>query len=541
MTPHVHFCSRSFLFSSVQNDDTNVEACSRTYHGWRIFTPAWNLKGVTVEFVVRRERPNWVVYPRTSNCENKQLSWDGTSWRGRQKISESTSWRHICKDCGNIHEHREQLDPSLGVMQGGHKHHRNSNAPTFADRDPNKTLFAENDVRITAWQWSNILYRIRRAVLENEATFLKPKTEYGVRQPQPSIQTTIFCWILCICANDEQKQSVTRGIGHSQSVTILRDCHHGEWVDRHNRGGCSLRERFGDVRHSPTSWNHSNGTLSGKTLRRIWIFIQVERRPKSKSHRDWQDYILQLKYFRAHRRYRSITWSTFSCTTPRSWHQMNKTQDGHRVQDLPRLLEELTEHLVEPRSTFSGSDRKDLQEPPRPAILPAKAPKVKQRLFMHFPKDTNCDICKRKRVTRAVCRRNSQSHMRRTTKFGNIITADHKVLSGGRESRNNQRYAIVVQDLATQWIGRRSPGNSQSLWGSSTEPPYVFSTSARDKQNGRKSSKKCQLGHFVCATAVWTPWTVVADLRNVIAACAVSKMYHQRAKRHMDGPSILFS
>ena len=31
-------------------------------------------------------------------------------------------------------------------------------------------------------------------------------------------------------------------------------------------------------------------------------------------------------------------------------------------------------------------------------------------------------------------------------------TADHKVLSGGCESRNNHRYAVVVQDLATQWI-----------------------------------------------------------------------------------------
>ena len=37
-------------------------------------------------------------------------------------------------------------------------------------------------------------------------------------------------------------------------------------------------------------------------------------------------------------------------------------------------------------------------------------------------------------------------------KFGDLITADHKVLSENCESRNNHRYAIVVQDLATQWI-----------------------------------------------------------------------------------------
>ena len=36
--------------------------------------------------------------------------------------------------------------------------------------------------------------------------------------------------------------------------------------------------------------------------------------------------------------------------------------------------------------------------------------------------------------------------------FGDLLTADHKVLSESCESRNNHRYDIVVQELATQWI-----------------------------------------------------------------------------------------
>ena len=36
--------------------------------------------------------------------------------------------------------------------------------------------------------------------------------------------------------------------------------------------------------------------------------------------------------------------------------------------------------------------------------------------------------------------------------FGDLITADHKVLSDNCESRNNHRHAVVVKDLATQWI-----------------------------------------------------------------------------------------
>ena len=39
--------------------------------------------------------------------------------------------------------------------------------------------------------------------------------------------------------------------------------------------------------------------------------------------------------------------------------------------------------------------------------------------------------------------------MPRAENFGDLVTADHKVLC---ESRHNHRYAVVVKDLATQWI-----------------------------------------------------------------------------------------
>ena len=40
----------------------------------------------------------------------------------------------------------------------------------------------------------------------------------------------------------------------------------------------------------------------------------------------------------------------------------------------------------------------------------------------------------------------------RAEHFGELITADHKVLSEESESRDNHRYAVVVQDLATKWL-----------------------------------------------------------------------------------------
>ena len=76
----------------------------------------------------------------------------------------------------------------------------------------------------------------------------------------------------------------------------------------------------------------------------------------------------------------------------------------------------------------------------------------KHRGYTHFPKDRNCEICKRTKITRAPCRRRNGEAVPRADNFGDLITADHKVLSDNCESRNNHRYAVVVQDLATQWI-----------------------------------------------------------------------------------------
>ena len=76
----------------------------------------------------------------------------------------------------------------------------------------------------------------------------------------------------------------------------------------------------------------------------------------------------------------------------------------------------------------------------------------KHNVHTHFPKDQNCEICKRTKITRAPCRRRNGEAVPRAENFGDLITADHKVLSDNCESRNNHRYAVVVQDLATQWI-----------------------------------------------------------------------------------------
>ena len=133
-------------------------------------------------------------------------------------------------------------------------------------------------------------------------------------------------------------------------------------------------------------------------------------------------------------------------------------------------------------------------------------------------------------MTRAPYRRRTGEALPRAEIFGDLITADHKVLSEGCEYRNNLRYAVVVQDLATQWIQSypcknktsqeterslqkfleptRKPkviytdnslGIWQSLWRSFLESLYVNTTQIGNTWDCWESSTQSE-GRYVCGT-----------------------------------------
>ena len=106
----------------------------------------------------------------------------------------------------------------------------------------------------------------------------------------------------------------------------------------------------------------------------------------------------------------------------------------------------MDERVPEHRDSHASSSHGPSLEPMRSVDL------GKHSVKTHFPKDRNCEICQRTKITRAPCRRRIGRVVPRAESFGDLITADHKVPSEGCESRNSHRYAIVVQDLATQWI-----------------------------------------------------------------------------------------
>ena len=104
--------------------------------------------------------------------------------------------------------------------------------------------------------------------------------------------------------------------------------------------------------------------------------------------------------------------------------------------------------VSEHRDAPASSSRESASEPRVKVVLVSG----KHSIHTHFPKDRNCNICKRTKITRALCWKRTGTAILRAESFGDLIKADHKVLSEGCESRNSLRYAVVVQDLATQWI-----------------------------------------------------------------------------------------
>ena len=126
---------------------------------------------------------------------------------------------------------------------------------------------------------------------------------------------------------------------------------------------------------------------------------------------------------------------------------------GRASSEIPEWLQEFIENLLddevpEHRDSHASSSYEVSLEP---------TSKRRQDLGKHsvetdFPKARNCEICQNTKITRTPCRRRIGGAVPRAENFGDLITADHKVLSENGESRNNHRYAIVVQDVATQWI-----------------------------------------------------------------------------------------
>ena len=106
----------------------------------------------------------------------------------------------------------------------------------------------------------------------------------------------------------------------------------------------------------------------------------------------------------------------------------------------PEWLEEFTKNpeVTELHAPAHNSQDSDSE---RPTKVVSKS--RKRSIETHFPKDRNCEVCFRTKMTRDPCGKRTGQALLQAEKFGD---------DEGCESRDNYRYAVVVQDFATQRI-----------------------------------------------------------------------------------------
>ena len=85
---------------------------------------------------------------------------------------------------------------------------------------------------------------------------------------------------------------------------------------------------------------------------------------------------------------------------------------GSSSHDLPEWLEEFKKKSVPEHQNASFSSH---ELPSKPA---SKSVSGKHSIFTHFPKDRNCDICLRIKITKVSCRRRTGTVEPRAQHFG---------------------------------------------------------------------------------------------------------------------------
>ena len=126
-------------------------------------------------------------------------------------------------------------------------------------------------------------------------------------------------------------------------------------------------------------------------------------------------------------------------------HKQTETEN-----QMPDWLQELRENLADERGPSEPRGNAELGY--RDASSSSHELPTESRAKVEPGSDPNCDHCLETKITRASFRRRADAVMPRAENFCDLITADHRVLGDESESRNNHRHAVVVQDLAIQWL-----------------------------------------------------------------------------------------
>ena len=237
--------------------------------------------------------------------------------------------------------------------------------------------------------------------------------------------------------------------------------------------------------------------------------------------------------------------------TPKTQNQKKKRDDRENSDDplanIRDWLTEFKENLVEELPARAHSFRESDLE----LCVEVTWKLRKHSIYTHIRKDRKCDVCWGPTLQGIHVEDSLAKLPLRAGKFGELITADHKVLNEGCESRDNHWYAVVVQDLATQWIQsypcktksshetekklikifgavtrtesclfRQLDEIWESMWRFIMESQHFNTSSIRDTWHRWKSRSPSQRRHISSIATVRSGWKVVVWLFGMLLPSA---------------------
>ena len=438
---------------------------------------------------------NWVVYFKTMTPPKSILRKGTDMQRPIQRVK-------FTKAIARHTQIRDQ-NPSLGYICPGEPHERSRNAPKFEGRSQKETEWQEQGAREAAWKLAKSVLKLKE---QERATFFSPSENKclpasTLKPEERELVVNSRASMLMISKkdlNDAEMDTLTKSCSPTIVITA-----NGE-VQTHEEAIVYVKEldifltmkvlentpavlslgKFCDENGYSYEWIHGqkphlikNGIrMLCNTENFVPIVVPGLSSSSSGSSSTSKTPLKQESH--------SSSSSSSSSSSPTvSEIQIREREDGNHsdispVQvstsvddrsgqpdettiergnslnsEIPEWLQEFRENLVDDEipvheDSHSSSSHEASLEP----TFKRREDFGKHSVYTHFPKNRNCEICKRTKITRAPCRRRNGEAVPRAEKFGDLIAADHKVLSEGCESRNNHRYAVVVQDLATHWI-----------------------------------------------------------------------------------------
>ena len=373
--------------------------------------------------------------------------------------------------CARHTKIRDQ-NPSLGYICPGEPHERSPNAPKFEDRSLEETEWQEQGAREAAWKLAKNVLKLKE---HQRATFFSPSENRC--PPAPNLKPEEREFVVDSGASmhmiskkdlsDAEMDSLTKSCSPTIVITANGEVQTHEeaivyeWINGQKphliKNGIRIicnTENFVPIVVPGLSSSSSGSSSTSRTPMKQESHSSSSSSSSSSSPTDISPVPVSNS---VDDRSGQPDNETQANKNPKTNKKETTIERGNPLcsddPEIPEWLQEFRENLVDDEIPVHGdSHASSSHEASLEPTTKRREDLGKRNVHTHFPKDRNCEICQRTKITRAPCRRRKGEAVPRADNFGDLITADYKVLSDNCESRNNHRYAVVVQDLAAQWI-----------------------------------------------------------------------------------------